>query len=76
VSIDGAVRHDLPRNSQRIALVGDPRNDENLVVAQLHLAVLRFHSRVVADVKAELGAGYTPQEIFAEAQRVVRWHYQ
>jgi hypothetical protein len=76
VSIDGTVRHDLPRNSQRVALVGDPRNDENLVVSQLHLAVVRFHNRVVADVKAELGAGYTAQEIFAEAQRVVRWHYQ
>jgi hypothetical protein len=76
VSIDGTVRHDLPRNSQRVALVGDPRNDENLVVSQLHLAVVRFHNRVVADVRADLGAGYTAQEIFAEAQRVVRWHYQ
>jgi hypothetical protein len=76
VSIDGTVRHDLPRNGQRVALVGDPRNDENLVVSQLHLAVVRFHNRVVADVKADLGPGYTAQEIFAEAQRVVRWHYQ
>ena len=25
---------------------------------------------------AELGTAYTAQEIFAEAQRVVRWHYQ
>jgi Animal haem peroxidase len=76
VSIDGSTRVDLPRNSQRVALVGDPRNDENLVVAQLHLAFLRFHNRVLADVKADLGAGYTRQELFAEAQRVVRWHYQ
>ncbi|MGI0130949.1 MAG: peroxidase family protein, partial [Thermoplasmata archaeon] len=29
VSIDGSARHDLPRNSQNVALVGDPRNDEN-----------------------------------------------
>jgi hypothetical protein len=76
VSIDGAVRHDLPRNSQQVALVGDPRNDENLIVSQLHLAFLRFHNRVLDDVKADLGSGYTAQEIFAEAQRVVRWHYQ
>jgi Animal haem peroxidase len=75
-SIDGATRLDLPRNSQDVAITGDPRNDENLIVSQLHLAFLRFHNRVVVDVKAELGAGYTPQEIFAEAQRVVRWHYQ
>ncbi|CAN5674714.1 heme peroxidase family protein [soil metagenome] len=76
VSIDGVARHDLPRNSQAIALVGDPRNDENLVVSQLHFAMLRFHNTVVADVRADLGPGYTADEIFAEAQRTVRWHYQ
>ena len=76
VSIDGSTRRDVPRNSQNVALVGDPRNDENLIVSQLHLAILRFHNRVVADVQDELGAGYTAGEIFAAAQRVVRWHYQ
>ncbi len=76
VSIAGKPRFDLPRNSQSTALLGDPRNDENLIVSQLHLALLRFHNTVVADVKAELGAGHTAGEIFAEAQRVVRWHYQ
>jgi hypothetical protein len=40
------------------------------------LAFLRFHNRVLADVKADLGPGYTARERFAEAQRVVRWHYQ
>ena len=58
VSVDGSLRHDLPRNSQQVALIGDPRNNV-----------------VVADVKAELGAGFTAEEIFAEAQRIVRWHY-
>jgi hypothetical protein len=76
VSIDGVDRFDQPRNSQGTALIGDPRNDENLIVSQLHLAFLRFHNRVVTDVAAELGAGVTPQEIFVEAQRVVRSHYQ
>ncbi len=76
VSVANKLRFDVPRNSQRTALIGDPRNDENLVVSQIHLAVLRFHNKVVADVKADLGAGYTDGEIFSEAQRVVRWHYQ
>ncbi len=76
MSVDNKARFDLPRNSQRTALIGDPRNDENLIVSQLHLALLRFHNKVVADVKSELGAGYTFGEIFSEAQRVVRWHYQ
>jgi hypothetical protein len=29
------------------AFIGDMRNDENLIVAQLHLAFLRFHNEVV-----------------------------
>ena len=37
--------------------------------------MLRFHNAVVADVKASL-AGLTLAEVFAEAQRIVRWHYQ
>src|SRR4051794_18542078 len=47
VSIDGSLRYDVPRNSQLTALTGDPRNDENLIISQLHLAFLRFHNRVV-----------------------------
>jgi len=76
VSIGNKVRIDLPRNSQNTALAGDPRNDENLIISQLHTALLLFHNKVVTDVKAELGAGFTIGEVFAEAQRVVRWHYQ
>jgi len=76
VSVDGSTRFDLPRNSQGTALTGDPRNDENLIVSQLHLALLRFHNVVVGDVKSELDGGHTAGEIFSEAQRVVRWHYQ
>ncbi len=76
VSVDGSARFDLPRNAQQTALIGDPRNDENLIVSQLHLTFLRFHNVVVADVTADLGPGFTTDEIFAEAQRIVRWHYQ
>jgi hypothetical protein len=75
-TVDGHTRFDLPRNSQLTALTSDPRNDENLIVSQFHLAWLRFHNKVVKGVKDELGAGYTANEIFTEAQRVVRWHYQ
>ncbi|MER7072485.1 heme peroxidase family protein [Terrabacter sp. NPDC000476] len=76
VTCDGQVRHDVPRNSQSVALVADPRNDENLVVSQLQLAMLRFHNAVLADVRDDLGAAYTLEEVFAETQRIVRWHYQ
>ena len=74
--VDGQLRFDVPRNAQNTALIGDPRNDENLIVNQLHLAFLRFHNVVVEDVRADLGPHATRAELFAEAQRVTRWHYQ
>ncbi len=37
-------------NRRRTALVGDLRNDDNTITAQLHLAILRFHNRVVEEL--------------------------
>lgn len=70
--------HDLARAPHGFALVGDPRNDENLIVAQTHLAFLRFHNRVVQGLKD----GSIPREApvrktpFEEARDTVIWHYQ
>ena len=70
-----AGKHDLPRNSQNIALIGDPRDDENMIIGQLQVGFLKFHNAVVDYVTTEIGLT-APGEIFAEAQRIVRWHYQ
>jgi hypothetical protein len=48
------------------ALIGDKRNDENVIVSQLQGAMLQFHNRLVDEGDLT----------FAEAQRLVRWHYQ
>jgi LysM repeat protein len=69
--------NDLPRGhspANRLeATIGDPRNDENLAVAQTHLAFLKFHNVVVARF-AETGMrGY---ELFEAARRTVVLHYQ
>jgi Animal haem peroxidase len=72
---DGVPKFDLPRNSQGTPLIGDPRNDENLVLSQLQVAFLRFHNACVAHVKTNAGLSH-PAEVFMEAQRLVRWHYQ
>src|SRR5829696_3781360 len=66
--IDEEAPKDLPRNSQNIAITGDPRNDENLIVSQLHLAFLKFHNKVVDG----LGGG-NPSTVFDKAQQLVRW---
>jgi hypothetical protein len=65
-----------PATARELPLIGDPRNDENIMLSQLHMALLRFHNCVVEDVKDDLGPGFTNEEIFHQAQRVVRWHYQ
>lgn len=64
---------DLPRNSQNTALIADPRNDENTIVSQLHVAILKFHNAVVDHL---IGKGVARSQVFEQAQRMVRWHYQ
>ena len=49
----------------RAALIGDPRNDENLIVAQLQVAFLKAHNRLVDN-------GHSREE----ARRILRQHYQ
>jgi hypothetical protein len=64
---------DVPRMSEtQTAVIGDPRNDENLIVVQFHHAMLRFHNAVVDLLIAAAFAG----DIFAEAKRIVTHHYQ
>ncbi|HEX8401977.1 MAG TPA: heme peroxidase family protein [Allosphingosinicella sp.] len=65
---------DLPRNEQDTALTGDPRNDENIILAQLQLVFLKLHNSLLRRVKAE--EGLTNREAFTRAQTLVRWHYQ
>jgi hypothetical protein len=73
--LTGAARNpnaqDLPRSkpaapqANHRAIIGDPRNDENVIVSQLQGLFLRFHNRMV-DLKGN----------FDDAQRAVRFHYQ
>lgn len=67
---------DMPRNSQQTALIADPRNDENTIVSQLHVALLKFHNAVVDLVRKKNGGMADPFRVFERAQRIVRWHYQ
>ncbi|MCE6966901.1 peroxidase family protein, partial [Cereibacter sphaeroides] len=48
---------------------------ENLLVAQTHLAFIRFHNAVV-DWVAERTPGLSAAELFDEARRLATWHYQ
>jgi hypothetical protein len=64
--------HDVPRHqslkgSRARALIGDPRNDENVIVSQLQATMLRFHNKLV-DMNKDLK--------LPDIQQLVRWHYQ
>jgi hypothetical protein len=68
---------DLPRTNG-ITDLGDDRNDENLILAQLHVAFLQFHNRVLEcfledRIPDPERYGETP---FERARRFVTWHYQ
>ena len=78
----GGLFEDLPR-SGNTAVIADPRNDENLMIAGLHAAFLLFHNRVVDLLSNNLlqlvdgrAAGNDPAEIFRRARRLTTWHYQ
>ena len=60
---------DLQRNTQdpARALIGDPRNDENVIVSQLQGLWHRFHNRLAKD---------NPTWSFPKVQQQVRFHYQ
>jgi hypothetical protein len=67
------TKQDLPRNRQGRGLIADPRNDENVVLAQLHLGMVRFHNAMVDHLASSGDAGTT---LFNKARKQVRWHYQ
>ncbi|WP_342087718.1 peroxidase family protein [Dyadobacter sp. OTU695] len=77
-SVPVSLPHDLPRNSEGFALIGDPRNDENLAVAQLHLTFLKFHNKVVEGLLNKTIPRESPlrKSTFEEARDLVIWHYQ
>ncbi len=77
VSRKGAVRYDLPRDPNNNAIIADSRNDENVLLSQFHLAMLKFHNAVTDRIRKDPAfANRSAKEVFNEAQRQVRWHYQ
>jgi len=44
---------DLTRSKSDVAIIGDPRNDENLIIAQLQLLFIKFHNKIVDNSGSE-----------------------
>jgi hypothetical protein len=64
---------DLPRNPEGVALAGDPRQDVHVLISQMHVALIRAHNRLVDRLRAD---GGRDADVFGEARRLLRWHYQ
>jgi hypothetical protein len=65
--------HDVPRNHEGIALVGDPRNDVHLFVSQMQVAFIKLHNLLVERLRADREA---EADVFEDARRAATWHYQ
>ena len=82
--LPGFQQHDLLRNPQGTAIIGDPRNDENRIVSQIQLGMINFHNHVAEtlhDEAANPTNGEPPRELkgaelFEEARQLTTWHYQ
>jgi Animal haem peroxidase len=84
----GGVHEDVPRvangDGTYSALLGDPRNDESVIIAGLHCAHILFYNRVLDELNGfNLGAfpaaqadKSNPYVQFLVARQVTLWHYQ
>jgi hypothetical protein len=71
----GGLFEDLPRNGERTAIIADPRNDENMMIAGLHAAFILFHNKVVDRLREE-DRRLSSEELFHKARQLTTWHYQ
>ncbi len=55
-----------------VALIGDFRNDENRIVSQIQLGMIRFHNRICDDLSSD----HSGKDLYEEARRACTWHYQ
>ena len=79
---------DLARTCKGVALIGDPRNDENIIVSQLQGIFICLHNLLMDFLNANpdlLHRGYNgirsemvpaKMSAFEAARRIVRLHYQ
>jgi hypothetical protein len=85
----GGVHEDVPRiangDGTYSALLGDPRNDENVVIAGLHCAHVLFYNQVLSQLaqldlrylpSATAGTRSNPYVQFLIARELTLWHYQ
>ena len=62
---------DLRRENKK-AEIADERNDENLMVSQLHACFIKMYNKINTAIEP----GLTNQEAYSRARQLTRWAYQ
>ncbi len=71
----GGLFEDVPRGGNNVAIIADPRNDENVIISGIQAAFIKFHNRVVDLVRSQ-NPGASVDAVFAQARQTVTYHYQ
>jgi Animal haem peroxidase len=72
----GGQFEDLPRDpTNNAAIIGDPRNDENMIIAGMHAAFLLFHNHAVDLVRSQ-NPSIPDNDAYFQARSLTVWHYQ
>jgi Animal haem peroxidase len=72
----GGQFEDLPRDpSTNQAFLGDPRNDENMMIGGMHAAFLLSHNHAVDLIRSQ-NPGIPDNDAYSQARRLTLWHYQ
>jgi hypothetical protein len=74
LKVDGVneVVYDVKRNAGK-AMIADPRNDQTIIISQMHVAMQMFHNKLVDYMRA---LRVPRASVFESARRLARWHYQ
>ena len=59
----------------QLAVIGDKRNDENKIVSQIQAVMISLHNKIYEDDSFHVEITDLTER-FANAVRIVRWHYQ
>lgn len=73
--VENHVYYDVDRNKQGMPLMADSRNDQHLILSQLHVAFIRFHNAVV-DYFAHTDPSLTGIHLLHLTRSTIVQHYQ
>jgi len=69
----GGRFEDVPRMANGTAIIAEPRNDENVIIAGLQTAFILSHNRAVDLLRSQ---GVATSSLFERARQLITWHYQ